>query len=116
MYKAKLIALFVTASILGCGEDSGPTASNMGVDPAMVVGTWLDYDGDEWTFNSDGTFLDYEGDEGTWSVEGDVMTWTMSGVDLSMTFSVGESEIHLTTTFDDGSAETAETSRWKRKR
>ena len=107
MYKAVLIALFVTASILGCGEDSGPTASNMGVDPAMVVGVWLDSDGDEWTFNSDGTFLDWEGKELTWSVEGDVMTWTMLGVDLSMTFSVGETEMYLTTTFDDGSAETS---------
>ena len=57
MYKAKLLALFVTASILGCGEDSGPMASNMGGDP---VGTWLDHDGDEWTFNSDGTFLKEE--------------------------------------------------------
>ena len=113
MYKAKLLALFVTASILGCGEDSGPMASNMGGDP---VGTWLDHDGDEWTFNSDGTLLDYEGDEWTWSVEGGVMTWTISGVDLSMTFSVGENYMYLTTTFDEGSAaETKETSRWKRK-
>ena len=111
MYKVKLLALFVTISILGCGNNmSGPMASNMGGDP---VGTWLDQDGDEWTFNSDGTFLDYEGDEGTWSVEGGVMTWTMSGVDLTMTFSVGENYMYLTTTFDDGSAET---SRWKRRR
>ena len=114
MYKAKLLALFVTVSILGCGEDSGPMASNMGGDP---VGTWLDQDGDEWTFNSDGTLLDYEGDEYTWSVEGGVMTWTMSGVDLTMTFSVEKNYMYLTTTFDEGSAaETKETSRWKRKR
>ncbi len=114
MYKAKLLALFVTVSILGCGGDSGPMASNMGGDP---VGTWLDQDGYEWTFNSDGTLLDYEGKELTWSVEGGVMTWTMSGVDLSMTFSVGENYMYLTTTFDEGSAaETKETSRWKRRR
>ena len=110
MYKVKLLALFVTVSILGCGGDSGPMASNMGGDP---VGTWLDSDGDEWTFNSDGTFLDWEGRELTWSVEEDVMTWTRLGVDLSLTFSVGENEMYLTTTFDDGSAET---SRWKRRR
>ena len=89
-------------------------ASNMGGDP---VGTWLDQDGDEWTFNSDGTLFDYEGDEYTWSVEGGVMTWTMSGVDLTMTFSVEKNYMYLTTTFDEGSAaETKETSRWKRKR
>ena len=111
MYKVKLLALFVTISILGCGNNmSGPMAENMGGDP---VGTWLDHDGDEWTFNSDGTLLDYEGDEWTWSVEGGVMTWTMSGVDLTMTFSVGENYMYLTTTFDDGSAET---SRLKRRR
>ena len=115
MYKVKLLALFVTISILGCGNNmSGPMAENMGGDP---VGTWLDQDGDEWTFNSDGTLLDYEGDEWTWSVEGGVMTWTMSGVDLTMTFSVEKNYMYLTTTFDEGSAaETKETSRWKRKR
>ena len=110
MYKVKLLALFVTVSILGCGGDFGPMAPDMGGDP---VGTWLDQDGYEWTFNSDGTFLDDEGNEGTWSVEGGVMTWAMSGVDLSMTFSVGENYMYLTTTFDDGSAET---SGWKRRR
>ena len=110
MYKVKLLALFVTVSILGCGGDSGPMASNMGGDP---VGTWLDQDGDEWTFNSDGTLLDYEGKELTWSVEGGVMTWTRFGIDLTMTFSVEKNYMYLTTTFDDGSAET---SRWKRRR
>ena len=110
MYKAKLLALFVTASILGCGGDFGPMAPDMGGDP---VGTWLDHEDNEWTFNSDGTFLDDEGNEGTWSVEGGVMTWKLSGVDLSMTFSVVKKYLYLTTTFADGYAETE---RWKRKR
>ena len=94
-----LIALSSLLLIYGCSGDSSPTATN--TDPDLVVGTWIDSDGDEWTFNADGTFLDYEGDEGTWSVAGDKLTWTyMDIVSVTMTFSVGDDVMRLSATVD----------------
>ncbi|MBN60603.1 MAG: hypothetical protein CME20_04515 [Gemmatimonadetes bacterium] len=109
----RLARFFVFSSILficGCGEDSSPTATN--TDPDLVVGTWIDSDGDEWTFNADGTFLDYDGDEGTWAVDGDKMTWTyMDIASMTFTFSVGDDVMRLSATIDG--AEEREV--WKRK-
>jgi len=109
----RLAIFFVFSSILfiyGCGEDSSPTATSSDLD--LVVGTWIDPDGDEWTFKADGTFLDYEGDEGTWAVEGDKMTWTLMGVAfMTFTFSVGDDVMRLTVTIDG----VEEREVWKRK-
>ena len=113
----RLAIFFVLHSILlicGCGEDSSPTAPNtdIGVDPDLVVGTWIDPDGDEWTFNADGTFLDYDGDEGTWAAEGDKMTWTyMDIASVTFTFSVGDDVMRLSATIDG----VEERSVWRRK-
>ena len=97
------------ALICGCSESSSPTAPNAD----MVVGTWIDSDGDEWTFNADGTFFDYDGDEGTWSVDGNKFTWTYLGlVSVTFTFSVNDDELRLTLTVD---GET-ETEVWQRKK
>ena len=107
--KGVLLILCCLVLIYGCGESSSPTAPKAD----LVVGTWIDSDGDEWTFNADGTFLDYEGDEGTWSVEGNKLTWTYLGlVSLTMTFSVVDDEMRLTLTVD---GET-ETDVWQRKK
>ena len=43
-------------------------------DQDLLVGTWLDEDGDPITLRSDGTFVDWDGDEGTWSLVGDQLT------------------------------------------
>ena len=68
----------------------------------MVVGTWIDSDGNEWTFNADGTFLNYEGEEGSWSVDNDKLTWTYLGVvSLTFTFSVCHNELRLSLTVED---------------
>jgi len=43
-------------------------------DQDLLVGTWLDEDGDSITLRSNGTFVDWDEDEGTWSLVGDQLT------------------------------------------
>ena len=52
------------------GDEDNPVKSNQD----LLVGTWLDEDGDSITFRSDGTFVDNDEDEGTWSLVGDQLT------------------------------------------
>ena len=57
--------------VVGCGDDDNPVKSS---NEDLLVGTWLDEDGDSITFRSDATFVDGDGDEGTWSLVGDQLT------------------------------------------
>ena len=52
-------------------------------DQDLLVGTWLDGDGDAWTLRSNGTFVDYDEDEGTWSLVGDQLTLTYDDPDFA---------------------------------
>ena len=52
-------------------------------DQDLLVGTWLDEDGDSITFRSDATFVDGDGDEGTWSLVGDQLTLTYDDPDFA---------------------------------
>ena len=60
----------LVVGVVGCGDDDNPVKS----DQDLLVGIWLDGDGDSMTFRSDGTFVDYGEDEGTWSLVGDQLT------------------------------------------
>ena len=65
-----LMMVGLVVGVVGCGDDDNPVKSNQD----LLVGTWLDEDGDSITFRSDGTFVDWEEDEGTWSLVGDQLT------------------------------------------
>ena len=61
----------LVVGVVGCGDDDNPVKSS---NEDLLVGTWLDGDGDSITFRSDATFVDGDGDEGTWSLVGDQLT------------------------------------------
>ena len=67
-----LMMVGLVVGIVGCGGDDNPVKS----DQDLLVGTWLDEDGDPITLRSNGTFVDWDGDEGTWSLVGDQLTLT----------------------------------------
>ena len=64
-----LMMVGLMAGVAGGGDDN-PVKS----DQDLLVGTWLDEDGDSITLRSNGTFVDWEEDEGTWSLVGDQLT------------------------------------------
>ena len=68
---ALLAHLGLVVGVVGCGDDDNPVKSS---NEDLLVGTWLDEDGDSITFRSNGTFVDWDGDEGTWSLVGDQLT------------------------------------------
>ena len=74
-----LMMVGLMVGVVGCGDDDNPVKSNQD----LLVGTWLDEDGDPGTFRSDGTFVDHEGDEGTWSLVGDQVTLTYDDPDFA---------------------------------
>jgi len=65
-----LMMVGLMVGVVGGGDDDNPVKS----DQDLLVGIWLDGDGDSMTFRSDGTFVDWEEDEGTWSLVGDQLT------------------------------------------
>ena len=69
----------LVVGVVGCGDDDNPVKSNQD----LLVGTWLDEDGDSITFRSNGTFVDWDGDEGTWSLVGDQLTLTYDDPDFA---------------------------------
>ena len=74
--------------IIGCGDDKNPVKSNQD----LLVGTWIDDEGDPVTFRADGTFVipDEEFElEGTWSVAGDKLTLTYTEEKLREFFITG---------------------------
>ena len=70
----------LVVGVVGCGDDDNPVKSS---NEDLLVGTWLDGDGDAWTLRSNGTFVDYDGDEGTWSLVGDQLTLTYDDPDFA---------------------------------
>ena len=86
--------------VVGCGDDDNPVKSNQD----LLVGTWLDEDGDPATFRSDGTFVDSDGDEGTWSLVGDQLTIAYNDEDYgSGTLTLNSvTDTELTVTDEDG--------------
>ena len=84
---------------IGCGDDNNPVKSNQD----LLVGTWLDEDGDPGTFRSDGTFVDSDGDEGKWSLVGDQLTVSDSDGSDSVTVTLNSvTDTELTVTDEDG--------------
>ena len=84
------------------GNDDNPVKSNQD----LLVGTWLDEDGDSITFRSDGTFVDWDEDEGTWSLVGDQLTIAYDDPDLAddgFTVTLNSvTDTELTVTDEDG--------------
>ena len=96
-----MVGLVVGA--VGCGDDDNPVKSNQD----LLVGTWLDEDGDAWTFRSNGTLVDWEGDEGTWSLVGDQLTMAYNDeASGSYTYTLNSvTDTKLTVTDEDGERE-----------
>ena len=96
------------AGVAGGGDDN-PVKS----DQDLLVGTWLDEDGDLWTLRSNGTFVDWEGDEGTWSLVGDQLTLTYDDPDFGgftdTLNSVTDTELILTDEDGDSFVSTRQT-------
>ena len=90
------------AGVAGGGDDNSVKS-----DQDLLVGTWLDEDGDAWTFRSNGTLVDWEGDEGTWSLVGDQLTIAYNDEDYgSGTVTLNSvTDTELTVTDEDGERE-----------
>ena len=83
-----LMVMGLMVGIIGCGDDKNPVMSNQD----LLVGTWIDDEGDPVTFRADGTFVipDEELElEGTWSVAGDKLTLTYTEEKLREFFITG---------------------------
>ena len=83
-----LMMVGLMVGIIGCGDDKNPVKSNQD----LLVGTWIDDEGDAFTFRADGTFViaDEEPElEGTWSVAGDKLTLTYTEEKLREFFITG---------------------------
>ena len=83
-----LMVMGLMVGIIGCGDDKNPVKSNQD----LLVGTWIDDEGDPVTFRADGTFVipDEELElEGTWSVAGDKLTLTYTEEKLREFFITG---------------------------
>ena len=83
-----LMVMGLMVGIIGCGDDKNPVKSNQD----LLVGTWIDDEGDAFTFRADGTFViaDEEPElEGTWSVAGDKLTLTYTEEKLRELFITG---------------------------
>ena len=83
------------------GDEDNPVKSNQD----LLVGTWLDEDGDPFTFRSNGTFVDWDGDEGTWSLVGDQLTTTYDDpdyADFNSTDTISVTDTEFTVTDEDG--------------
>ena len=87
------------AGVAGGGDDN-PVKS----DQDLLVGIWLDEDGDPITLRSDGTFVDWDGDEGTWSLVGDQLTIAYDDEDYgSVTVTLNSvTDTEFTITDEDG--------------
>ena len=83
-----LMVMGLMVGIIGCGDDKNPVKSNQD----LLVGTWIDDEGDAFTFRADGTFVfpDEELElEGTWSVAGDTLTMAYTEEKLREAFITG---------------------------
>ena len=83
-----LLMLGLMVGIIGCGDDKNPVKSNQD----LLVGTWIDEEGDPVTFRADGTFVIADEVlelEGTWSVAGDKLTMAYTKAELNEVFITG---------------------------
>ena len=83
-----LMVMGLMVGIIGCGDDKNPVKSNQD----LLVGIWIDEEGDPVTFRADGTFVfpDEELElEGTWSVAGDTLTMAYTEEKLREVFITG---------------------------
>ena len=74
----------------------------------LLVGTWTDEAGDDWTLKADGTFVDNFEGEGTWSLVGDQLTFTYDDPDLAesgFTVTLNEVDSHTATITENGERE-----------
>ncbi len=88
------------------GDEDNPVKSNQD----LLVGTWLDEDGDPFTFRSNGTFVDWDGDEGTWSLVGDQLTTTYDDpdyADFNSTDTISITDTEFTVIDEDGERDVA---------
>ena len=100
-----LMMVGMMVGVVGCGDDDNPVKEVTPSNQDLLVGTWLDEDGDSTTFRSDGTFVDFDGDEGTWSLVGDQLTTTYDDPDYAEfngTFTITVTDTQLTVTDEDG--------------
>ena len=96
-----LMMVGLMVGIVGCGDDNNPVKSNQD----LLVGTWTDEAGDDWTLKADGTFVDNFEAEGTWSLVGDQLTTTYDDPDYAEfngTFTITVTDTELTVTDEDG--------------
>ena len=83
-----LMVMGLMVGIIGCGDDKNPVKSNQD----LLVGTWIDDEGDAFTFRADGTLVLRDEDdelEGTWSVAGDKLTMAYTKAELNEVFITG---------------------------
>ena len=83
-----LMVMGLMVGIIGCGDDKNPVKSNQD----LLVGTWIDDEGDAFTFRADGTFVIADEVlelEGTWSVAGDTLTMAYTEEKLREFFIAG---------------------------
>ena len=85
-----LMVMGLMVGIIGCGDDKNPVKSNQD----LLVGTWIDDEGDAFTFRADGTLVIPDEEyalelEGTWSVAGDKLTLTYTEEKLREFFITG---------------------------
>ena len=85
-----LMVMGLMVGIIGCGDDKNPVKSNQD----LLVGTWIDDEGDPVTFRADGTFVIPDEEyalelEGTWSVAGDKLTMAYTKAELNEVFITG---------------------------
>jgi len=100
-----LMMVGLMVGIVGCGDDNNPVKEVTPSNQDLLVGTWLDEDGDPGTFKADGTFVDPEEDKGKWSLVGDQLTITYDDPDLAEfngTFTITVTDTELTMTDEDG--------------
>jgi len=99
-----LMMVGLMVGVVGCGDDDNPVKSNQ-ANQDLLVGTWIDQDGDEWTLKADGTFVDYAEDKGTWSLVEDQFKLTYDDPDFAVgnvvTSLISVTDTKLTTDEDD---------------
>ena len=99
-----LMMVGLVVSVIACGDGDNPVKSTA----ELLVGTWTDEAGDDWTLKADGTFVDNFEGEGTWSLVGDQLTFTYDDPDLadrSFTVTLNEVDSYTATITENGERE-----------
>ena len=96
--------LMMVGLVIGVVESGGAEDNPVKSNQDLLVGIWLDEDGDPFTYRSNGTFVDWDGDEGTWSLAGDQFTIAYDDEDYGSGTATLNSvtDTELTVTDEDG--------------